>query len=99
MGRLAPDDPRGRVPGYPQNMGGGMAMGMNMNMSVAEDDTRRLAQRETRGMRHDWSHVRGLTTVVRVLPPELYERVMLGTEPLPAGSSIFGPVPSRRKMS
>jgi manganese oxidase len=94
MGRLAPDDPRGRVPGYPQGMGG-----MSMNMMIPEDDTRRLAQRESRGMRRDWSHVKGLTTIVRVLPPDLYDKVLTGTEPLPSGSSIFGPIPPRRKMS
>jgi manganese oxidase len=98
MGRLAPDDPRARVPGYPQNMAGGMGMGM-MSMNVPEDDTRRLAQRESRGMRRDWSHVKGLTTVVRVLPPELFDKVMLGNEPLEPGSSIFGPIPERRKLN
>jgi FtsP/CotA-like multicopper oxidase with cupredoxin domain len=99
MSRLAPDDPRSKVPGYPQNMSmsGGMGMGM-MNMNVPEDDTRRLAQREARGMRHDWSHVKGLTTVVRVLPPDLYDKVMSGSDPLEPGSSIFGPIPARRKM-
>jgi FtsP/CotA-like multicopper oxidase with cupredoxin domain len=94
MGRLAPDDPRAGVPGYPQNMSGGMGMMMN----IPEDDVRRLAKREARGMRQNWSHVNGLTTIVRVLPPELYDKVMLGNEPLEPGSSIFGPVPGRRKM-
>ena len=92
MGRLAADDPRASEPGYPQNMSGGVAM------SIPEDDVRRLAQRESRGMRRDWSHVKGLTTVVRVLPPEPYDKVMLGTEPLEPGASIFGPIPERRKM-
>lgn len=33
--------------------------------------------REVRGMRKDWqTGVRGLITVLRVLPPELYGRVM-----------------------
>ncbi len=95
MSRVAPDDPRARVPGYPQNMSGGMGM----NMNIPEDDVGRLAKREARGMRRDWSHVKGLTTIVRVLPPELYDKVMFGDDPLPPGSSIFGPIPSRRKMS
>jgi FtsP/CotA-like multicopper oxidase with cupredoxin domain len=89
MMRVGPDDPRGRVPGYPQNMEGRMAM------RIAEDDPRPLEKRETRGMRRDWSHVKGLTTIVRVLPPELYDRVMSGNEPLAPGSSIFGPKPGR----
>lgn len=87
MMRIAPDDPRGRVPGYPQNMEGGMAM------TIAEDDAVRLDRRETRGMRKDWSHIKGLTTVVRVLPPDLYDQVMSGNAPLPPGSSVFGPKP------
>ena len=89
MMRVSPDDPRGRVPGFPQNMEAGMAMEM------AEDDPRRLALREARGMRRDWSHVKGLTTIVRVLPPDLYDKVMTGQEPLPPGSSVFGPPPGR----
>jgi FtsP/CotA-like multicopper oxidase with cupredoxin domain len=93
MTRVAPDDPRGLVPGFPQNMESGMGM------EIPEDDPRRLARREARGMRHDWSHVKGLTTIVRVLPPDLYDKVMSSDEPLPAGSSIFGPIPLRRKMT
>jgi hypothetical protein len=105
MGRLAADDPRGKVPGYPQNMSMsgamemGMGMDMDMDMTIPEDDARRLAKREARGMRKDWSHVKGLTTVVRVLPPDLYDKVMRGDEPLKPGASIFGPIPARRKMS
>jgi FtsP/CotA-like multicopper oxidase with cupredoxin domain len=112
MMRVPPGDPRGRVPGFPQNMEGGMGAGMNMempmgsekgegmamDMSIPEDDLRPLARREARGMRRDWSHVKGLTTIVRVLPPDLYDKVMTGDEPLPAGSSISGPIPPRRKM-
>jgi FtsP/CotA-like multicopper oxidase with cupredoxin domain len=113
MMRVPPDDPRARVPGFPQNMAGGMSMptnggmqmddGMDMEggdgMSIPEDDTRALARRESRGMRRDWSHIRGLTTVVRVLPADLYDRVVSGDDPLPPGSSIFGPKPLRRKLS
>jgi FtsP/CotA-like multicopper oxidase with cupredoxin domain len=97
MMRIPPDDPRASVPGFPQNMAGGMTM--NMNMNIPEDDERRLANRESRGMRRDWTHVKGLTTVVRVLPADLYDKVMQGTEPLAPGSSIFGPIPARRKLS
>jgi FtsP/CotA-like multicopper oxidase with cupredoxin domain len=93
MTRVAPGDPRGLVPGFPQNMEAGMGM------EIPEDDIRPLARREARGMRHDWSHIKGLSTIVRVLPPDLYDKVMHGNEPLPAGSSIFGPIPTRRKMT
>ncbi len=99
MMRVPLDDTRAGVPGFPQNMEGGMSMGTDMKMSVPEDDLRPLAKRESRGMRRDWSHIKGLTTVVRVLPPDLYDKVMTGNEPLPPGSSIFGPIPPRRKMS
>jgi FtsP/CotA-like multicopper oxidase with cupredoxin domain len=98
MSRVDPDDPRARVPGFPQGMGN-MGSQMGMEMTIPEDDPRPLAKRESRGMRRDWSHIKGLTTVVRVLPPDLYDKVMLGDEPLPPGSSIFGPIPTRRKMS
>jgi FtsP/CotA-like multicopper oxidase with cupredoxin domain len=93
MARVAPGDPRALVPGFPQNMEAGMGM------EIPEDDIRPLARRESRGMRRDWSHIKGLTTVVRVLPPDLYDKVLSGDEPLPPGSSIFGPVPPRRKMT
>jgi FtsP/CotA-like multicopper oxidase with cupredoxin domain len=93
MTRVAPDDPRGLVPGFPQNMEAGMGM------EIPEDDVRPLARREARGMRRDWSHIKGLTTIVRVLPPDLYDEVISGDKPLPPGSSIFGPIPPRRKMT
>jgi FtsP/CotA-like multicopper oxidase with cupredoxin domain len=95
MMRVDPSDKRGRVPGYPQNM----ESGMKMDMGIPEEDPRPLAKREARGMRRDWSHIKGLTTVVRVLPPDLYDRVMSGTELLPPGSSIFGPKPGRIRSS
>jgi FtsP/CotA-like multicopper oxidase with cupredoxin domain len=93
MTRVAPADPRGLVPGFPQNMEAGMGM------EIPEDDIRPLAQRESRGMRRDWTHIKGLTTIVRVLPPDLYDKVIFGKESLPPGSSLFGPIPPRRKMT
>jgi FtsP/CotA-like multicopper oxidase with cupredoxin domain len=89
MMRVPPGDSRAKVPGFPQNMSGGM------KMTVAEDDAARLPRREARGMRTDWSHIKGLSTVVRVLPPDLYDQVMSGDAPLPPGSSVFGPKPGR----
>ena len=35
MMRVPPDDPRGRVPGFPQNMEGGMSMDMTMGATEA----------------------------------------------------------------
>jgi FtsP/CotA-like multicopper oxidase with cupredoxin domain len=93
MMRVLENDPRGKVPGFPQNMEG-------MAMKIPEDDPQRLGgRREARGMRRNWTMIKGLTTVVRVLPPELYDKVMAGDEPLPPGSSIFGPSPGRLRRT
>lgn len=74
-----------RVPGYPQGM-------MDMPMEMPEGKLRKLTgKRETRGMRRDWfTGVEGLMTVVRVLPPDLYERVMHGDGEIPPGASTPG---------
>jgi manganese oxidase len=69
-----------------------------MSICIHEDDPRPLEQRPARGMRRDWSHIKGLTTIVRVLPPDLYNQVISGNEPLPQSSSIFGPKPRRMRM-
>src|SRR4051794_7358173 len=87
---VGPDDPRGRVPGFPQNMEGGMAM------ATPEDDPGRLARREARGMRRDWSHIKGLDRAsggeyggwrVRVVGSWLRETGLLGLEILSPGIS------------
>lgn len=67
-----------RVPGYPQKM-----QGMHMSeRAISAIDGRR----ETRGMRHNWHMaVKGLMTVMRVLPEDLYARVMESDEPIRPG--------------
>jgi manganese oxidase len=85
MGRTA----AGRtVPGYPQAM-------MDMPVEMSGETLRKLTgKRETRGMRRDWyTGVAGLMTVVRVLPPELYDRVMLGNDDVAPGLSVPGGPP------
>ena len=73
-----------KVPGYPQGM-------MDMPMEMPEEKLRKLNKRETRGMRRDWyTGVEGLMTVVRVLPPELYEQVMAGEGEIQPGASTPG---------
>jgi FtsP/CotA-like multicopper oxidase with cupredoxin domain len=74
-----------KVPGYPQGM-------MDMPMEMPEEKLRKLTgKRETRGMRRDWyTGVEGLMTVVRVLPPDLYEQVMRGEGEVPHGASTPG---------
>jgi hypothetical protein len=70
--RVRPDfatDPGWQTPGYPQRM---------QNMHMTDEMMRRvMGRREVRGMRKDWHMgVHGLMTVMRVLPPELYDLVM-----------------------
>ncbi len=73
-----------RVPGYPQGM-------MDMPMEISEAKLKKLNKRETRGMRHDWyTGLEGLMTTVRILPPDLYDAVMSGDAPVPAGASTPG---------
>jgi FtsP/CotA-like multicopper oxidase with cupredoxin domain len=82
------EDPRYRVPGFPQEAG------MHAMMSSAE-----VAKIEnnprTRGMRPHWYHeVMGMFTVVRVLPPDLYDKVISGKGEVPPGASVPGAMPA-----
>jgi manganese oxidase len=79
---------RRNVPGYPQGM-------MDMPMDLSDDKLRKLNKRETRGMRRDWyTGTQGLMTIVRILPPDLYQQVMSGHDDVPAGASIPGGEPA-----
>lgn len=77
--------PGRRVPGYPQGM-------LDMPMNLSASALRKInGKRETQGMRADWhTGVTGLMSVVRVLPPELYDKVMAGAADIPAGASVPG---------
>lgn len=67
------------APGYPQ-----MMMGMEMTDAQMHAITNR---RETLGMRKGWPRaLAGLMTVVRVLPDDLFDRVMHSDEDIPPGS-------------
>jgi hypothetical protein len=71
-----------KTPGYPQEM---IGMMMSREMS-AESIAAYKAPRETRGMRKDWwKGVHGLMTVLRVLPEDLYDRVMNSDKPVGDG--------------
>jgi len=62
-----------KTPGFPQGMTGMMMSEEMSSTSIAAYTGRR----ETRGMRKDWwKGVHGLMTVLRVLPEDLYDRVM-----------------------
>lgn len=74
------EEPAFGVPGYPQKM-----QGMKMNMSHA-DMMKISSRREVQGMRPGWSKaIKGLTTVLRVLPEDLYNRVMHSDEKIEPG--------------
>ncbi len=48
---------------------------------------------EVKGMREEWSMgVKGLMTTVRVLPEDLFTKVMQTDDPVPAGASVPGNV-------
>jgi manganese oxidase len=81
-------DPRYKVPGFPQETG------MMAMMSPAEM-ARVTRNPLTRGMRPHWPMgVMGLMTVVRVLPPDLYDRVVSGKGEVPPGASVPGSKPA-----
>ena len=73
------DNPGFRTPGYPQKM-----QGMNMDMAMMKQIN---AKREARGMRKDWmTATKGLMTVMRVLPDDLYDIVMNSDENVAPGA-------------
>jgi FtsP/CotA-like multicopper oxidase with cupredoxin domain len=56
----------------------------------SEADIKKLNRPLTRGMRRDWFRgVEGLTTILRVLPPDVYDKVLRG-EHVPPGASVPG---------
>jgi FtsP/CotA-like multicopper oxidase with cupredoxin domain len=82
------EDPRSKVPGFPQEEGM-MAMLSPAEMAKVTKNPR------TRGMRPMWPMgVMGLMTVVRVLPPDLYEKVVSGQGEVAPGASVPGSMPA-----
>jgi FtsP/CotA-like multicopper oxidase with cupredoxin domain len=76
-----------RVPGFPADM-------MDMMGMMPEAERRKLEKPETRGMRRNWfTGVEALHTVVRVLPPELYDQVVSGKGEVKPGASVPGSMP------
>lgn len=80
-------DPRYKYPGYPQMQG-----------MMERFDKAQLAKiydkKEVNGMHEMWHmDIQGLMTVVRVLPPDLYDQVMAGKK-LPPGANVPGPDPT-----
>ena len=76
------------VPGFPQDMSGMAA--------YSPGEMKKLTKPETRGMRNGWfADVEGLTTLVRVLPPDLYDKVVSGKGEVPPGASVPGAGPGK----
>ena len=80
--------PAKAVPGFPQSMG-------DMVMYTPAQ-IQKLSKPETRGMRNGWFQgVEGLMTVVRVLPPDLYDKVVSGKGEVAPGASVPGAGPGK----
>jgi FtsP/CotA-like multicopper oxidase with cupredoxin domain len=78
------NDPGYKVPGYPQDM-------MDMHGMYSPAEVRKLEKPETRGMRRGWyMGVEALHTIVRVLPSELYDKVVSGKGEVAPGASVPG---------
>jgi FtsP/CotA-like multicopper oxidase with cupredoxin domain len=76
--------PGGRVPGFPADM-------MDMHMMMSEGEMAKLEKPQTRGMRRNWfMGIEALHTIVRVLPPELYDKVVSGKGDVEPGASVPG---------
>lgn len=75
------------VPGYPQDM-------MEMHGMMPPDQVRKVNAPLTRGMRRNWfTGVQAMMTVLRVLPDELYEKVVSGQGEIEPGASVPGAGP------
>jgi hypothetical protein len=71
-----------KVPGYPADM-------MDMAGMYTAAEIKKLTKPETRGMRRNWyAGIEALHTIVRVLPPELYDKVVSGTGEIEPGASV-----------
>jgi FtsP/CotA-like multicopper oxidase with cupredoxin domain len=89
LARNGREDPRYKVPGFPQGTG--------MMAMMSPDEVAKVNNKpQTRGMRPHWyMGVDGLFTVVRVLPPDLYDKVVSGKGEVAPGASVPGSMPAR----
>jgi hypothetical protein len=76
-------------PGHEGMPGMKMDDANDYSMKMTMEDMKKLtSRRETQGMREGWyKGVHGLFTVLRVLPPELFDKVMNTNQPIPPNSS------------
>lgn len=77
------------VPGYPQDM-------MEMHGVMTPEQMKKVSVPLTRGMRRNWPMgVMAMMTVLRVLPDELYEKVVSGEGQVEPGASVPGGGPGK----
>jgi FtsP/CotA-like multicopper oxidase with cupredoxin domain len=92
LARPGKEDPRFKVPGFPQETG-------MMTMMSPADMAKVTGNPRVRGMRPMWPMgVMGLMTVVRVLPPDLYDKVISGKGEIAPGASVPGSTPGHHGM-
>ena len=71
------------IPAFPQLMQGKMPMNPTMMKKIA-------GRRETQGMSDQWfKGSKGMMTIIRVLPEELYTKITQTNLPIPVGASLF----------
>jgi FtsP/CotA-like multicopper oxidase with cupredoxin domain len=76
-----------RVPGYPQDM-------MDMHGMYSDAELEKINKPQTRGMRRGWfAGLEALHTVLRVLPSDLYDKVLSGKGEVTPGASVPGAGP------
>jgi hypothetical protein len=69
---------------------------MDMMGMLTEAEQKKVNKPETRGMRRSWfTGVEALHTIVRVLPPELYDKVVSGKGEVEPGVSVLGAGPGK----
>lgn len=86
------EDPRYKIPAFPPGAG--------MMALLSPSQAKRVqANPRTRGMRPRWfMGVHGLHTVIRVLLPELYDKVISGRGEIPLGARVPGAKPGHGSM-
>jgi hypothetical protein len=81
------------VPGYPQDM-------MEMHGMLTPDQMKKVNTALTRGMRRNWPMgTQAMMTVLRVLPDDLYEKVISGQGEIEPGASVPGAGPGNANHS
>ena len=77
--------------------GGGVSFAHQIRFTQdTEAELGQLNRPETRGMREEWYRdVAGLMTVVRILPADLYDKVVSGEGDVEPGASVPDAVPGK----